>query len=438
MPIDQASLIQSVYDNIFSTFIKPPTTGQPPVRSREMFLTLEWPGQQLDASQYQNPWSPQNPNGSQFATEMFSALIDAIPLLDAIYIDSGVTVEEMYEFVLGATAVPLPAASTGEIPINPVNTTLTNARQIYEQTKLASAMHPALSYHASSATPANWYDEAASKAWTTVTINSNQTTKSTNSPFVRMGGLNRVNDGVWKLPKTVTNPVFKPDIIQQDVVKAVINPIKTPIKVSPDILVNPSVLRPIAKGLQTANAKAISPAVNAALQGQQISPNPVLVQRIRPELLEKIQLPILRDQTLDQETKDLQISFRCCRVNFNRPWMLKSLLEISGWTLPGQAAGSLSSGTLENNSGIFPLLPIGFMAIRDLRIQASWGKFDREIALQATSDKGTLGFGPFALSGHYAESSKSYKSSFDGITISAPGLQILGWINLVLPYAPTA
>lgn len=434
MSIDQASLIQSVYDNIFSTFIKPPNTGQPTVRSREMFLTLEWPGQQLDASQYQNPWAPQNPGGSQFATEMFSALIDEIPLLDAVYIDSGVTVEEMYEFVLGATAVPLPAGPTGEIPVNPVNTTLTNARQIYEQTKLASAMHPALSYHASSATPANWYDEAASKAWTTVTINSNQTTKSPNSSFVRMGGLSRVNDGVWKLPQTVINP----SIIKQDVVNAVINPaVLTPIQVRPDILVNPSVLRPIAIRLQTANTREISPAVSAALQGQQISPNPVLVQRIRPELLEKIQLSTLRDQTLDQETKDLQISFRCCRVNFNRPWMLKSLLEISGWTLPGQAAGSLSSGTLENNSGTFPLLPIGFIAIRDLSIRASWGKVDREIAAQATSDKNTLGFGPFALSGHYAESSKSYKSSFDGTTISAPGLQVLGWINLVLPFAPT-
>ncbi len=434
MPIDQASLIQSVYDNIFSTFIKPPNTGQPNVRSREMFLTLEWPGQQLDASQYQNPWAPQNPGGSQFATEMFSALIDEIPLLDAVYIDSGVTVEEMYEFVLGATAVPLPAGPTGEIPVNPVNTTLSNARQIYEQTKLASAMHPALSYHGSSATPANWYDEAASKAWTTVTINSNQTTKSPNSSFVRMGGLSRVNDGVWKLPKTVTNP----SVIKQDVVNAVINPaVLTPIQVRPDILVNKSVLRPIAIRLQTANTREISPAVSAALQGQQISPNPVLVQRIRPELLEKIQLSTLRDQTLDQETKDLQISFRCCRVNFNRPWMLKSLLEISGWTLPGQAAGSLSSGTLENNSGTFPLLPIGFIAIRDLSIRASWGKVDREIAAQATSEKSTLGFGPFALSGHYAESSNSYKSSFDGTTISAPGLQVLGWINLVLPYAPT-
>ncbi|MGC1396462.1 MAG: hypothetical protein WA828_19540, partial [Coleofasciculaceae cyanobacterium] len=305
--------------------------------------------------------------------------------------------------------------------------------QIYEQTKLASAMHPALSYHASSATPGNWYDEAASKTWTNVTINSNQTTKSANSPFVRMGGLNRVNDGVWKLPIKVNTPIFKPDIV-----KAVIDPaVMTPIKVRPDLLVNPNVLPPIARRLQTANTKAVSPAVTAVLQGQQISPNPVLVQRIRPELLDKIRLPILKDQTLDQETKDLQISFRCCRVNFNRPWMLKSLLELSGWTLPGQAAGSLSSGTLENNAGIFPLLPIGFIAIRDLSIRASWGKSDREIAAQATSDQGTLGFGPFALSGHYVESSKSYKSSFDGTTISAPGLQVLGWINLVLPFAPT-
>ena len=175
-----------------------------------------------------------------------------------------------------------------------------------------------------------------------------------------------------------------------------------------------------------------------AIELQQVTPNPLLMNRINPDLIVRIQPELLASRPIDQSTKDIQISFRCCRVNFNRPWLLKSLLEITGWTLPGQSIGSLSNGTLQDNNGTFPLLPIGFIAIRDLKIRANWGQVDRDIAAKAVASENAIGFGPFALSGHYAESGKGYQSSFDGVTITSPGLQILGWLNLLIPCAPPA
>ena len=433
MAVDQTSLIQSIYDTVFSSFVYPPRAGQPNTQ-REIVLSLEWPGQQIDISQYANPWLPQNPTGSQFATEMFSTLVDAVPLLDAVYVDSGVTVEELYEFVLGAVATPLPADANGEVPANPVNTTLQNARQIFEQSKLASALHPALSYRASYASPTNWYDEAASQSWTQITINANQTQTMPNSPFVRTGGLKRAKDGLWKLPERVV----KPDIlVKNDVIKQVsIRPdVLSQAVLSNKTLVNLQVLKPAMMRSLMAQPM-MSRSILQAQTLQQITPNPLLVKRIRPELLDKVDLVAVKDQNIDQQTKDLQISFRCCRVNVNRPWLMKSLLDVKGWTLPGQAPGSLSTGTLENNTGSFPLLPISFIAIRDLKIRANWSKQDAERAARATSTQETVGFGPFALSGSYAESGKVYTSSFDGITLSASGLQILGWISLVLPFTP--
>ncbi|BAS54857.1 hypothetical protein NIES2135_58810 [Leptolyngbya boryana NIES-2135] len=431
MPIDQIALIQTVYDTIFSTLVQPPRPGAPNARSQEMLLTLEWPGQQLDASQYQNPWTPQNPNGSTLATEMFSALIDAIPLVDATYVDSGVTVEEMYEFALAANAIPLPPDASGQVPPNPVNVTLQNARQLFEHTKMASVIQPVLSYRPSYATPGNWCDEAAMQTWTQINVNSNQTKKIADSPFVRVGGAKRIKDGIWKLPKGGIKPggtIETP-------------PIKT-LPIDPEILrrtrINPRLDRVVARPLNTATLATPAVTAKQALQMQHISPNPMLVSRIRPDILEKIKLRPLEDRAIDTETKDLNISFRCCRVNFSRPWLLKSLLEITGWTLPGQAPGSLSSGKLEENFGSFPLLPIGFIAVRDLKISANWSKVDREFATQVASGKQAIGFGPFSLSGNYAESGRTYTSSFDGVTISSPGLQILGWINLVIPFAPPA
>ena len=426
MSIDQAALIQTVYDTIFSAFIQPKKV---PLNAPETLLSLEWPGQQLDASQYQNPWSPQS-GGSQFATEMFSALIDSIPLVDSVYIDSGVTVEEMYAFLLGATALPLAPNATGEVPINPVNALLANAQRTFETTEIASAMQPGMSYHASFATPSNWADPVASQNWTSININSNQIKKLDNSPFVRLGGIKRVQDGVWKLPKT------KLDRINPEV-----GPIRQPIADRMLQLDRIQMATRVARfGVKSASfdpsmariklpefSGKLTPSVMAASSGQ--------IKRLSLQMLEQLEVIPLADQPIDQETKDLQISFRCCRVNFSRPWLLKSLLGVSGWTLPGQAPGSLSNGKLENNLGTFPLLPIGCIVIRDLQIRANWGKTDRAIATQTTHDS-LVGFGPFSLSGNYIESGKSYTSSFDGITISSPGLQVLGWLNLVMPYSP--
>lgn len=429
MSIDQAALIQTVYDTIFSAFIQPkkaPLVGTP-----ETLLSLEWPGQQLDASQYQNPWSPQDSGGSQFATEMFSALIDAIPLVDSVYIDSGVTVEEMYAFLLGATVLPLASNATGEVPINPVNALLANAQRTFENTQIASAMQPSLSYHASFATPSNWADPVASQNWTSININSNQIKKLDNSPFVRLGGIKRVQDGVWKLPRTKLDSINPVEVgaIRQPIADRILqlDRIQLATRVARFGVTSASMAPSMARINLPAFGGKLNPSVMAASSGQ--------IKRLPLQVLEQIEVIPLADQPIDQETKDLQISFRCCRVNFSRPWLLKSLLGVSGWTLPGQAPGSLSNGKIENNLGTFPLLPIGCIVIRDLQIRANWGKTDQAIATQTTRDS-SVGFGPFSLSGNYIESGKSYTSSFDGMTVSSPGLQVLGWLNLVMPYSP--
>jgi hypothetical protein len=441
MAIDQATLIQMVYDSVFSQLIKPTATG---TKDREILLSFEFPGQQVDETEYQNPWTPRTPDGSQFATEMFSNLIDAIPIVDSVYVDSGVTAEEMYEFALGAAAVPLPPDATGEIPVNPVNTVINNARQSFEQTRLASALNPALNYHPSYATPSNWADPIGAQSWTSIAINSNTTTVKADSAFLRFGGAKRLREGVWKIPPKLIAAVEQPQVFVPPTVQP-----KPDISVRPDIGIKPGLVDRIGIkpglidriGMRSSGTAAVAEATLTkaeALAMQNLSPNPLLMRRINPDLIDKIAIAELKNRPIDQTTQNIQISFRCCRVNFTRPWLLKSLLEINGWRLPGQAAGSLSSGKLQDNNGTFPLLPIGFIAIRDLKIQANWGQVDRDIAAKSVQSENTIGFGPFALSGQYAESGKGYAATFDGTTIHAPGLQILGWISLVNPYTPPA
>ncbi len=553
MAIDQATLIQAVYDTIFSAFTQSPVPGLPPAsQGSNIFLTLEWPGQQLDVSQYQNPWSPQNPQGSQMAIENFSTLVNPVASLSAIYVDSGITVEEMYQFILMGTA----AATTSNQPLqtrqlmssmpdrmissevqasqeekttvnlsifsqeqlqdqalqdaydnvvanfnatrfqydlsnpdqkqqweklapeleatvqaawkqlqqanfrqksahsqplnaeklqastpnndalepNPVTLAFANARSTFERSKLASLANPGLTYHPAYASPANWYDQAASQSWPKITISSKQLQTKTDSPFVKTGGIEQAKAGIWKLAPAVVDilkkqPTINPDIIKKPIV--IDNSIQ-------QIRLSDAQQHNLDLASHQQQIKSVQPSIDQFLNVNVSKINPEVLKvnptviKINPELLKEQ----LKNNTLDQETSDLEISFRFCRVAITRPWIMNSLLKMGGWYIPGQAAGWLSTGTLQDNSGAFPMMATALIAVRDLEIRATWGKQDREIATLCSSTSQPIGFGPFALSGKYGKSGSSYSSRFDGVTISAPGIQILGWINQITPYAP--
>ncbi|AFY36079.1 hypothetical protein [Calothrix sp. PCC 7507] len=516
MPIDQAALIRAIYDTIFAAYTQPPSPGLPAANQPEsLFLSLEWPGQQLDPSQFSNPWSPQNLQGSPLATEFFANLVNAIPVLSATYLDSGITVEEMYNnLLLLITIDPLP---NGEP--NPLKSVFLNARKTFDFSQLASSIDPGLSFHPSYATPGNWYDAEASKSWAKVTIRSADLKTTNNSAFNQAGGTKQAASGVWKVSaKTVTkidseqikrfqrtlpaDPAVRSQI--QSRVKLpsidVVNSLPTNSQPQLDYLAAQEVYDNAVANLnanrfqydlsnptQKQEWDKIAGNLEAAVQSawgklQRLSPvdlevvraggiiktklpnlpnvenlesrlavNSLTLEPNRPPI--KIRPPLkqaplnyetlkrylqIKDDSLDQETSDLQISFRFCRVAIRRPWLTMSLLKLKGWKLASQEAGSLSTGRIDNNPGLFPLLPTAFIAIRDLEIRGTWGKKDQAIAQMAASGSGTVGFGPFALNGRYGtdQAGATYTAKFDGQTLSAPGLQILGWINQVVPYSP--
>ncbi len=532
MPIDQAAMIRTIYDTIFAAYTQPPLPGLPPIsQSSNTFLTLEWSGQQLDPTAFQNPWTPENLTGSQLANELFAALVNPVPVLSATYADSGVTVEEMYKLLMLST----PDATEGA---NPVGSAFFEAQKTFEFAKLGSLLNPGLFYRPSYATPANWHDEAASRSWSSVTIRSTQTRTVQDSPFVKTGGLERVKDGLWKVPnqeastpdsavvtrlkKTMpADPGLRSRLVSQSksLDRAAVDQLPTYSKeqlvyqtVQDDYenaVANLNVNRfqyDLSDPVQQQQWEAVRPQLEATVQSawNQIQQQPKIdlegvkskptIDRVPPLLerlgdrgviqskLDKGNLPSIakldskfertsipvqrvpiatlprgpvhkdslnydalrryykfRDLPIDQETSDLQISFRFCRVAIRRPWLMLSVLKLQGWHFTGQPAGSFSTGRVDSNPGSFPLLPTAFIAVRDLQISGTWSKRDRTIAeLAAAGTGGTVAFGPFALSGKYGtdQAGAAYGSQFDGKTLTVKGLQILGWINQVVPFSP--
>ncbi len=537
MSIDQAAMIRAIYDTIFAAYTQPPAPGLPAVGTPEdLFLTLEWPGQQLDPSQFQNPWSPQNPQGSPTATEYFANSVNAVPALSATYRDSGVTVEEVYKELLLLTAVD--TLTSGE---NPLANVFLDAKKTFEFSQLSSAIDPMLFYHPAYATPGDWYDEAASQSWAQVIIRSSQLRDQPNSPFTQTGGIEQVKLGVWKVPSGVVakidpatirrlkqlvpaDPSVRSRILARaqpptaDVVKSLptystdqlnyqnaqdeydnavanlnanrfqydlLDPAQkqqwdklapnleaavqstwnrlqqTPQvdleRVQPQVVLRePPILdRKPNVPINSAPPNSRIAPLNALILDripsgvEKVDPKGVELARRRLDNLRVLQKPALnyealrqylqiKDDSLDSETSNLEISFRFCRVAIRRPWLQLSLLKLMGWHMVGQPAGSLSNGHLVNNPGLLPLLPTAFIAIRDLQIRGTWSQKDRSIAELSTAGSGNVGFGPFALSGRYGtdQAGNVYTARFDGQTLSAPGLQILGWINQLIPFSP--
>lgn len=201
MLINQAAIIQAIYDTIFAAYTQPPVLGLPAPSQADVFLCLEWPGQQIDSAQFQNPWSPQNLSGSPLATEMFTNLVNAVPAIASTYRDSGVTVEEMYSILLSGVPDSLEELS------NPLTTAFYNAKKVFDFSRIGSALVPQLLYHPCYASPGNWYDELASQTWANVTIRSQQLQKSSSSEFDKTGGAETANSGVWKIPVKVSGSI---------------------------------------------------------------------------------------------------------------------------------------------------------------------------------------------------------------------------------------
>lgn len=115
-------------------------------------------------------------------------------------------------------------------------------------------------------------------------------------------------------------------------------------------------------------------------------------------------------------TSQISIKFDYCLVHIGRPWLQNAFLNDHSWYVPGVPKGQVTSSSVGTN---FTLLPIGFVVIRNLVIEADWTSEDLANASLATD------FGPFKVT---KESGAN--------RLAHPGIQIIGWLLQKLPSLP--
>jgi hypothetical protein len=141
----------------------------------------------------------------------------------------------------------------------------------------------------------------------------------------------------------------------------------------------------------------------------------------RPLMVAQVAAQVNATATTQKVSTDsLDISFEHCVVTLNWPWFPQIFTMLRNWFLPGYARADISNGSADG--GLMPLLPSGFVAVRNLTIVAQWSEADLA-AVQASAS-----FGPFSLLG------RSFEAGTGALT--APGTQIIGWFCEALPVLP--
>ena len=120
--------------------------------------------------------------------------------------------------------------------------------------------------------------------------------------------------------------------------------------------------------------------------------------------------------TQPSTTNSITISFDYCKVDIRRPWLFTTLFNNRSWFIPNTKKGELSTSEAGGN---ISLLPIGFVAIKNLRIEANWSDLDRVNSKTATD------FGPFEVDSEIVNNKLSHE-----------GIQIIGWVLQKMPDLP--
>jgi hypothetical protein len=396
---------------------------------------LAWPGIPIDPQEYGNIWATDNRNGSPEALEGFSSLVDgALPLMSTIYEPGATTLETVYSIILNAT---VPAAKTA------VAKAFDDAAATFAAVVRGSLANAEAQFHPSLPRPRNWCDPSGDPLWTTVTIGQSAAPSIAGaaSPPPRPAPLPpavhtmlmRQDLPIWRimrLPPGTAAARRSPALLAETVHPAVAAPVAA-VRIAPNVMQLRQNTQALGGSFHVAPpTTTVALHLAAPVRVPIVRPVPVPVHAPPPPPPARAgPPPSVQEQPLGATR--LGASFRYLRVNIERAWLNPLLFRLSGWSLGGIPVGTFSNGSSETNPGVFPLLPIGFVAVRDLKISGKWTDADKATAKTATSGSVSAAFGPFTLA-----TSGTVHADFDGSTLTVPGIQIIAWVCTLMPLLP--
>ncbi len=449
-------MLQSLFDSLFGVFTGAPPGGEKGSEADKTVLILNWPGQAIDMATFANPWSPANPTGNQNALETFSDLVDTIPNIGVGYSSSGKKVSDVHALVVDAKVTPPESSDAEKAAYQKAKDYLTAQVDGYDDNTGAPIKTEGDSpiyanykrkkdvYLSASTNFLNQYllldmsKPEDQRKWAILGPNLQEKVDTAMKDWFA-AQKTRVEDMLATLAQSSNNQVGKLFMEAQTNFKTItMSSTKTP-----GARYHPSYARPAAWFAPgnadtwtetTVSSEEMKVAEHSDFTKYGASASASWGLWSGSGGFDKQD----GHESMSKETSDIKISFKYTRVEIDRPWFNGLLYDVNGWSLTGQKEGSISDGTKTQSGNMMPILPTAFIAIRNLKISAKWGKEDYELITSKLATKASFGWGPFRISGNYESSSSdmTHTTKFDGTTIESSGLQIIGWINTVLHKSP--
>jgi len=417
------------------------------------FLQIGWPGVSLSPADFKPFNNPNGPYDANCAEETISFLANIAPACNALrFENSGFELDDLYQIVL-AGAVPQ-GADPHNLLTSPAYKLFSDAQYEFIAAQKGSTRDPNSFYYPCRVTPIDWFTEESAQRWSTLSLAASQVKPaSKDSPFIKLGGGQLVDAGVLKIPPVGRKPAVLSSELQASIDRRVFNlearvPVAA-VNVKPLSSARMRSQFAVAAEGSTMTFDSSSSArrfgdVNATRAAKTGLRPSLAVSRIGTKDLPAIdaarfdiiptknltfnQQLYLRNVLAEQlvpkpiasTTDAFSISFKYCLVTIDRSWLKTALLSTRNWYMFGTKAGEYSQGRIDNNPGMFPMIPSSFIAIRDLKIVANWSQQDAQTVAQSKY------FGPFDIR----------SGTFNQGVIEAKQLQVIAWLSRLTPSLP--
>ncbi len=392
MALSVGSIFQPLNDFFLAHFATP--EGSPIVFRFDKF------GSTVSQDDFRsNPMDPNSAFSAAVAHEKVSDLVNRVPSdvgdgahvvllsdsIDSVYLDQLLRPAEPY----------LPAGTdqqTRKSIMDDFNAMKSDALRLWENSELTSVSGRPLGFRPTDASPGNWCDPASTDVWTAHSL----TVTDTQSPVLQA-------PLIWR---------------------------RAPSDQQLQLMLSSSVVgEAVPQGSLTATAM-IRPPAPMRPRHDSHAPGGVAVHGLSPRLelrhkmfafdaRQRLRLQEVLAERAPQQpvtTSTVNLSFEYCLVSLRRSWLKATFINASTWKIPGQEQGASNRAGAH---GGLTQLPVGFVAVRNLKISASWSDTDRANLTNAMS------WGPFDVS-----------SSAGASDVAQPGLQIIGWLLQDLPPLP--
>jgi hypothetical protein len=369
-------------------------------------------GSAISDADFIDPAQPEAGYSAVLAREKVSVLANRVPVDggDGVHVTlSSDSFDSFYFDRLLTAAEPfIPAgsdATDSESIITAFSRMKSRGQQLWKDLTLESSSGLRLSFRPVEATPTTWYDRTRDDVWTRTSFTLTGDPRPQAPPAKWML---RPSDAALRQLMTT-------ELAERPVAAVAHTAFATPVTSAIGVSDLATVRWPGLLAINTP-ATAATVAVARPLSGSMIAR---LNLGNRVDLRKRLMLRQVIDKAaVSQEVKTdrVEVSFDYCLVTLQRPWYLDSFMYDRTWRVPNQPAGGL---TRPGDAGNVSAVPVGFVAIRNLRIQANWSDQDRANA------QGAMSFGPFDISASYGSNE-----------VGQPGVQVIGWMIQQLPALP--